>query len=114
MKIIILTVAIALSGCVAPSLTIYGRGTSIGKDGITRDVAVKEAQIYGDLVGNTSVKGSLVTVTTEGGYYNSTVIKETYSGAAEVGRSVVQPIVWGIVTGGVLGQSIGAAKVAAP
>ena len=96
--------------CVAPSLTIYGRGvTAEGKE-----VAVKEAQIYGDLAGNTTVRGSLVTVTAEGGYYNSTVIKETYEGAAEIGRSTIQPIVWSIVTGGFLGTSVGAAKVAAP
>jgi hypothetical protein len=114
MKLLVLLPVILFPSCVAPSLTIYGRGTAVARDGTTTEVAVKEAQIYGDLVGDTVITGSLVTVKASGGYYNSTVVRETYLGAAEIGRSTIQPIVWSIVTGGVLGTSIGAAKVAAP
>jgi hypothetical protein len=90
-------------------MTIYGVGTTV--DGKT--VAVKEAQIYGDLVGNTTVRGSVVTVSANGGYYNSTVARENYQGIAEVGRAVVQPIIWGIVSAGTLNQAGGAASTAA-
>ena len=66
MRFMLLSLAILCSGCVAPTLTIYGRG--MNADG--KAVAVKEAQIYGDLVGNTTVQGSIVTVSSSGGYYN--------------------------------------------
>lgn len=98
----LLLLAIFHVGCVAPSLTIYGRG--MNADG--KEVAVKEAQIYGDLVGGTVVRGSIVTVTANGGYYNSTVTRENYQGMAEVGRAVVQPIFWSIFSGGVAGTAI--------
>ena len=100
---------ILCSGCVAPSLTIYGRGQNA--DG--KAVAVKEAQIYGDLVGSTTVVGSVVTVTASGGYFNSTVARENWQGIAEAGRAIVQPIVWGIFSAGVLNNAGGAASAAA-
>ena len=63
-KIMLLLTTILCASCVAPSMTIYGVGTTV--DGKT--VAVKEAQIYGDLVGNTVIRGSVVTVSANGGY----------------------------------------------
>lgn len=108
-KSMMLLTLIFYTGCVAPSLTIYGVGTTA--EGKT--VAVKEAQIYGDLAGETTVKGSVVTVSASGGYYNSTVARENWQGIAEVGRSTIQPIVWGIVSGGVLNSAGGAASAAA-
>ena len=97
------------SGCVAPSLTIYGRG----RDADGKTVAVKEAQVYGDLVGNTTITGSIVTVSASGGYFNSTVARENWQGIAEAGRAIVQPIVWGIFSAGVLNNAGGAASAAA-
>lgn len=105
----LLLLTILYTGCVAPSMTIYG----IGKNANGKAVAVKEAQIYGDLVGTTVVTGSIVTVSASGGYYNSTVARENWQGMAEFGRSVVQPIVWGIVSGGVAAAAVGDAAGAA-
>ena len=102
MKNLALLMVLLCGGCVAPSMTIYGVGTTI--DGKT--VAVKEAQIYGDLVGGTVVRGSIVSVSASGGYFNSTVTRENWNGMAKVGRAVVQPIIWGIVTGGVTGSAV--------
>ena len=109
MKIMMFSTLLHFSGCVAPSMTIYGRGQN--SDG--KAVAVKEAQIYGDLVGNTVITGSVVTVSSSGGYYNSTVARENWQGMAEFGRAVVQPIVWGIVSGGVTATAVGDAAGAA-
>jgi hypothetical protein len=70
---------------------------------------VKEVQLYGDLVGNTTVKGSIASVTAEGGYYNSTTVRETYSGAAEIGRSWFQPLMTWLGMGAVFNNAAGAA-----
>lgn len=93
-------------GCVAPSMTIYGRGVTYDRNGNEKAVAIKEAQIYGDLAGNTTVSGSIVTVSAESGYYNSTVTRENYKGIAAIGRTWLQPIIWGAVGGGVAGDAI--------
>lgn len=101
----LLFLAVFHAGCVAPSMVIYGRGTAVTRTG-PKTVAVPEAKIYGDLVGNTVVQGSIVTVTASGGYYNSTVTRENYKGIAAIGRTWLQPIIWGAVSGGVVGGAI--------
>ena len=110
MKYIVAILALSLSGCVAPSITIYGRGTSIDMKGNRKTVAVKEFQAYGDIIGKSSIKGSIVEFSTDGGYYNSPVVEKTYDGIAKVGRATVQPIIWGPVTGAAVGQGIGLAN----
>ena len=93
-----------ITGCVAPSLTIYGRGTSVNKDGLRKTVAVKEMQAYGDFHGKTKITGSLVSIDAEGGYYNSPIVRETWKGIHDTAVGIGQPLIF-MLGGAGLGKS---------
>ena len=93
-------------------MTIYRMGTNT--NGGT--AAVKAIQFYGDFdaAHSIDVTPDRVAISSQGPYINSRMADVNYKGAAEVGRAVIQPVVWGIVTGGLLSEVAGTAAAAAP
>ncbi len=116
MRLILLLIAVSfMPACVAPTFTVYERGTAVDSAGNKKVVAVKRLQFYSDLDGDASVEVSRdrVAVRASGGINNSRLAWVNYDGAAKVGRATIQPIVWATVTGGVLDTAAGAASSAA-
>ncbi len=79
-----------------------------GRDskGNQKAVSLKVVDFQGDLDGESEIITKYVTIRTKGGYNQSRAIKEHWSGAAEVGRAVVQPAIIAPVTGGIIGGLI--------
>ena len=114
-KYTLVVLCMALAGCVAPSMTIYRQGILKDKDGNKKATAVKALQFYSNTYGKTRIavdegSGRSVVIEAEGGIDNSTLAKVNYAGVAQVGRAIVQPIIWGAFTGGTLGAIPGAVK----
>lgn len=108
----LLCLAVMLSGCVAPSMTIYRPGYATDKNGNQRSAAVKALQFYGDYdaAHSIDVTPSRVSIVSQGPYTNSRLADVNYKGAAAIARATIQPIIFGAMTGGILGGIPGAVK----
>ena len=99
MKALVLLASTALlTSCVAPSMTIYRAGTN-AKGGTVEQS--KKFSFMGILTGTlikSRTAGNVTDPQRGRPYTNSRTAAVNYAGAAKVGRAVVQPMCWGLVT----------------